>query len=96
MAKMMKLADKDVKTAIINSLHMFKKVEKKTRTWWGKKWKIQKKDPNGVCRDLKHILPKVKYITSGIKSISDTSKVKINEFKGTSIVATQSTHKATK
>lgn len=52
-----------------------------------------KKDPNGVCRDLKHILPKVKYITSGIKSISDTSKVKINEFKGTSIVATQSTQK---
>lgn len=25
----MKLVDKDVKTAIINSLHMFKKVEKK-------------------------------------------------------------------
>lgn len=29
MAMMMKLADKEVKTAIINSLHMFKKIEKK-------------------------------------------------------------------
>lgn len=34
-----------------------------------------KKDPNGVYRDLKHILPKENYTTSGIKSLSDTSKI---------------------
>lgn len=51
------------------------------------------KNSNGLCRDLKHILPKVKYITSGIKSISDTSEAKINELKVTSTVATKSTQK---
>ena len=32
MTKMMETADKDIKTAVINMLHMFKKVEKNTST----------------------------------------------------------------
>lgn len=59
MAKMIKQADKEVKTAIINTIHMFKKVEKNMKIT-RKCMEDIKKGPNGKCRDLKYILTDMK------------------------------------
>lgn len=50
--KMMKIADKDNKTAIINMFHMLKKIDKYI-SMTEEKWKIFLKDSNGASRDEK-------------------------------------------
>lgn len=92
MAKRMKLAGKEVKRAIKNMLHMFKKVGKKYENDEERNGRC-KKLPNGTCRDLKHIKPEMKNITSWTKSRLDISEIKISELKDTSTVASESKKK---
>lgn len=43
MIQMMKLADKDFETAIINILHMFKKIQENTSMIWREMANVKKK-----------------------------------------------------